>query len=138
MALSLAIYDILRANADVLATFSDRIYPVVILQGSSLPAITYTISSHSQDLAKDDPDGYDEITLRIGVCAATYTLAETYHEYVYTALQNYAGTIQSEKISTANCTNKRTDEIMEMYWTAGNDQGQFAYVIYMDFNIWVG
>lgn len=135
MALSLAIYDILRANANVLSTFATRIYPVVIPIGETTPAITYTITNHNQDLAKDDPDGYDEISLRVGVYASTYTLAETYHNYVYTALQNYAATVQSEKILHINCTNRRTDDIAEMYWKAETSGGQYCFVIYMDFQI---
>ena len=118
----------------MLSTFGTRIYPVVMPVGEAVPALTYTITNHAQDITKNDPDGYDEISLRIGVLAATYTLAETYHNYVYTALQDYAGTIQSEKILTVNCTNRRTDDIVENYW-ATDSAGQFTFVIYMDFQI---
>ena len=136
MALSTAIYDILRTNADVLAMFGTNIFPIVVTPGTAIPAITYSVVSYNQDSAKEITQAWDVVGIKISVIAKTYTLCETYHEYVYTALQNYAGTVSGEVIKNIDCTNKRTDDIVEMYWNSETSQGQFAFMITMDFNIY--
>ena len=135
MALSTAIYTLLRANSDVLTTFADRIFPVAAPPGASLPCLTYTVTSHAQDETKNDYDAFDTINVRIGVYATTYANCETYHNYVYTALQGYTGTNSSEKILFISCENRRTDDIAYDYNPQGVVTGIFAFVIYMDFQI---
>ena len=130
MALSTAIYTILRTNANVLVTFADRIFPVAAPPGASLPCLTYTVTSHSQDETKNDPDAFDRINVRIGVYATTYAACETYHNYVYTAMQSYTGTVDTtEKILEISCANRRTDDIAYDYNPQGQVTGIFAFVI---------
>lgn len=134
----MAIYTVLRTNANVLATFGDRIYPVAAVPGTALPCLTYTVTSHDQTETQTDPDAFDRINVRIGVYATTYANCETYHNYVYTALQDYKATVSDEKILHINCENRRTDDIAYDYNPQGAITGIFAFVIYMDFIIYRG
>jgi hypothetical protein len=136
--ISTAIITVLRLNADVLSVFGNRIFGVVVPQGETLPCLTYTVTSHSQDETSSDPDAYTQVSVKIGVYASTYTDCETYHEYVYTALQNYKGTQDGTVIKTITCENKQSDDIVEQYWVAENSSGQYAYLINMDFSIYIG
>ena len=136
--ISTALYTVLRLSEDIVATFGTRIYPVIVPQGSVLPCLTYAVNSHSQDETKSDPDAYTQLAVKIAVYATNYSDCETYHQYVYDALQNYAGEVEDVIIKTITCENKQSDDIVEQYWVAESASGQYAYVINMDFSIYIG
>ena len=145
--ISTALITILRENADVLSTFADRIFPVIVPQGQTMPCLVYAVNSHSQDETTSNPYAYTTATVKISVYATNYTDCETYHQYVYDALQNYdssevtypvAGEVEGVVVKTITCDNKQSDDIVEQYWVAENSSGQFAYVINMDFSIYMG
>jgi len=137
MALSTAIYTVLRLNANIVTTFATRIYPVVVPMNSTFPALTYQVVSHSETNTHEVANKFDRITIRIGVHAISYTAVETYAGYVYTALSRYKGTQSSEKILSISY-DSQSDDVAELTTPPGSTTGQYIFIKYMDFTIYRG
>lgn len=137
MALSTAIYTILRLNANVVATFGTRIYPVVVPIDSDFPALTYQVTNHQETNTHEVANKFDRIGIRVSVYADSYTTAETYAGYVYTALSRYKGTQSTEKVLTISY-DSQSDDIMELSTPTASTTGQYIYIKNMDFTIFRG
>ena len=136
MAVSTAIYTILRLNANVLSRFEDRIYPVVADQNTALPCIVYTVTGSSQSQVRTAVNKQDRIQVRVSVYANTLTRCEEYVTDVYTALNEYKGTQSSEVIQNISFEGYSWDA-MEVV-AAGAQTGQMIYIVNMDFTIYRG
>lgn len=134
MALSTAIYTILRLNANVLATFGNRIYPVVVPMDSDFPALTYQVINHEETNTKQAANKFDKIGVRVTIYADSYTDCETYYGYVYTALSRYRGT-QSSEVITSIAMQSESDDALELTTPTGTSTGQFIYRKNIDFTI---
>jgi hypothetical protein len=100
MALSTALYTVLRLNADIVTTFSTRIYAGVAPHDTNLPCIVYEINNITPTTAKDSYKGFDACNITVTVVGVKHSDVETYSGYVRTALEGYTGTQSSEKISS--------------------------------------
>jgi len=86
-----AVYSRLNKYASVSALVSGRIYPLVLEQNTSYPAITYTkvASVHIHDL--DGSAGLANPTFQVDSWAYTYPEARNLSDAVRRALQGYSG-----------------------------------------------
>lgn len=134
MALSTAIYTILRLNANVLATFADRIYPVVVPIDSEFPALTYQVIGREEANTHQSATNLDKIGVRISIYADSYTDCETYYGYVYTAMSRYKGTQSSVTFATI-ALQSESDDVLELTSPTGSTTGQFIYRKNIDFTI---
>ena len=98
MALSDDIYTILRANANVINTFATRIYPCIAPANPTYPYIVYTLNSIDPKPSKTYGNEWDECYVTISVVYIKLPEAETYANYVRTAMNRYQGTISSDKV----------------------------------------
>jgi len=101
-----AVYSLLVANAGVLALLSTRIYPLVVPQDASMPALAYQrissvpVRSHS---------GFASLTrtrMQITCEAATYASAKAVAVAVRRAVESYVGTVGSVSIRGAFVENE--------------------------------
>ena len=100
MALSTAIYTVLRLNANVLSTFGTNIYAGVAPHDTSLPCIVYEIQNIAPTIAIGSDSDWDECAIVVTVVGTKHSDVETYAGYIRTALQSYSGTVDTEKIDT--------------------------------------
>jgi hypothetical protein len=87
-----AIYDILSSDAGVGALIGDRIHPLVIPQGVSLPAVTYQqiTGLRVQNLAS--PQGMVRTRFQLNCWAETYNEADAVADEIRKTLGGYSGT----------------------------------------------
>jgi hypothetical protein len=100
MALSTAIYTILKNNATIAAAVEDRIYPGVVPFNAALPCLVYEVGTITPDPTKDDDYVWDKVDVTVTAITTQYALSETYATNVRTALSRYSGTVDSEVIHT--------------------------------------
>lgn len=72
------IYSVLTADAGVSALVSTRIYPVVIAEKATFPAIAYTVSTVPKDRQKDKASDYDTETVTFHLWADIQQGADAY------------------------------------------------------------
>ncbi len=77
---------VLEANAGVSALVGARIYPMVLPQRVTLPAIRYQVISTIPQPTHNGPSGLRQYRLQLSVHAATYSSAQAVAEALYTAL----------------------------------------------------
>jgi len=91
-----SIYTALSGNAAVTAIVGTRIYPVVIPQTQSLPALVYSIASTFPTHTNDGPSTLDKFTFSIFCVAKKYNDVEDLAGKVRTALHGYkSSSVQS-------------------------------------------
>lgn len=82
-------------NAAVAALVGDRIYPLVIPQGESLPAITYSIVATDEDTQEGDADTLARARVQLDCWATTHKQANDLARAVRLALPTTTGAIGS-------------------------------------------
>ena len=88
-----ALYAYLVAQSGLTDLVSTRIYPLVIEQSASLPAIVYQrIASMPIHLSGDD-DNLRDVSMGVYCIAENYDEVKDVQEQVETALNNYSGTM---------------------------------------------
>ena len=102
MALSTAIYNILRSTNDMTTTFGNRICPIEVPLNITIPAISYRVESVDPTFTQGETKQWDDCRVNITIHAPTYILAETYAGYVRTAITHYRGTTGSELVKETN------------------------------------
>jgi hypothetical protein len=98
MALSTDIYTILRANNDIVTTFATRIYPVVAPQAATYPYLVYTLTGLTTNESKSFANKWDDCSVTTTVFHTNITDAETYGNYMRTAMNRYKASISSDVI----------------------------------------
>lgn len=93
-----AIYYLLAADATVSGLVGTRIYPNLVPQAASLPAITYQQISGVREHTADGADGIVESRFQINCWASTYTGAKSLSDAVRKELDGYKGTVGSRNI----------------------------------------
>ena len=112
--LSTAIYNILRADANVLATFATKITPITFPQELTIPAITYRVDSITPTHTMGQADQWDEVNISLTVIADTYTLCETYAGYIRTAFTRYKGSTGGVNVRDTNFVSMSDNEIVNI------------------------
>jgi len=101
-----AIYSKLSADPAVSALVSTRIYPSVVPQGESMPAITYQMVSGVPEETTDTAQGWRVARFQITCWAETYSGAKTLAEAVRKDLHRYSGTVNSVVIDSVLLENE--------------------------------
>ena len=87
-----ALYDLLSTDAGVSALVSTRIFPAIMEQGVTMPALCYTIIGGTKVAALTQDTDIAETLVQIDCYAETYPAVRDLHQAVLTALQRYEGT----------------------------------------------
>jgi len=104
MALSTAIYNIIRADTNCLTTFGDRIFPVDFPQkeGKKWPSVVYSVDSVDLTHTTQSESNWDEYTVSMTLFAETYTNCETYAGYLRDAFNRYVGSTGGKNVVETN------------------------------------
>lgn len=97
-AIEKSVYVLLSDDACVIEAAGSRIYPMVVPQGASLPAITYQILSTVGISVMAGPTNLKERRLQINCWAETYAAAEALAHKIGRALNGYRDTAEDVKI----------------------------------------
>lgn len=95
-----AIYTKLAADPVVSSLVSTRIFPNVIPQGESMPAIAYQMISGAREHTTDGPEGLCQARFQVTCWAGTYSEAKQLSEAVRKELDGYRGTVSSVVIDS--------------------------------------
>ena len=98
VAIEKSVYVLLSDDANIIETAGNRIYPMVVPQDASLPAITYQILSTTGISVMAGPTNLKERRLQINCWAETYTVAEELAHKVGRSLDGYRDTAEDVKI----------------------------------------
>ena len=101
-----AIYSILTADENILSLVSTKIYPKIMPQSASLPAITYNQISGPRGHTMGGPDGTVKARYQIDCWASTYSGAKALAEAVRKELDGYTGTVNSREIESIMLDNE--------------------------------
>ena len=121
-----ALYTILSSDAGVSALVGARIYPVVIPQDVSLPAVAYQRISAARVYSHDGPSCLARPRFQFSCTAESYGAARAVVNAVRTALDGYNDTANGVRIMAAFSQNEFdgfTD--VDDLWT-----------VYLDFFVW--
>lgn len=92
------LYKYLCDNAGVKAIVVSRIYPIVMAQKTTLPAITYQTTSLKPDRNLGGNTGRMTATIQLNAWAETYTEIKSLAEALRSALNDYSGAMGSDTI----------------------------------------
>jgi len=86
-----AIFEILSGDMDVATIIGDRIYPVGVPEGESLPAVTYQRIAEAPDYNIQGRSSISECMFQINCWAGDYDKACELADAVRDALEDYSG-----------------------------------------------
>lgn len=101
-----AIYSILTADDTILSLVSTKIYPKILPQSSTVPAITYNQISGPRGHTMSGPDGTVASRYQINCWDSTYAGAKAIAEAVRKELDGYTGTVNSRQIDSIMLDNE--------------------------------
>lgn len=97
--LAQAVADYLTSDTDVAALVATRIYPLILPQGPTLPALTYKANLVERDMTLDDPDLQASSVFQIDCWASTYAAADALFHAVRRRLNGYRGTMSGVTVT---------------------------------------
>lgn len=111
-----AIYTLIRSNANCLAVFGTKIFPLEIplMEGTKWPCVVFRLNSIEPTFAQDQTDEWDECNVTLTVFAESYTEVETLCGYLRTAITRYRGTVGGTKLKETNFINMSDNEIFNI------------------------
>lgn len=140
MMIEQAIYEILTANAAVVALVSDRVYPGIITQGATLPALAY--QPVEREIIQALNASCKLVRKRIRVFSVTrretggdYTGAFALDLAVNEALNRFAGEVFNNSVSPPVDSIKIQDIFAETRGLLPDDNTE-ARQVFSDFNVW--
>jgi len=92
------LFSYLSNNAGVAAIVSNRIYPLVMAQKTTLPAITYQTTALRPDRSLAGNTGRMAATIQINAWAGTHVAVKQLAEALRAALNDYSGAMGSDTI----------------------------------------
>lgn len=98
-----ALRAMLLADAEIVAAFGSRIYPRLLPQSPTLPALVLHLISTSSGMINTGRDGVDRRRVQVDCWAARYEDAETLANLVKRTLDGGRGTYAGERINTVSC-----------------------------------
>lgn len=127
MSIETALYSYLTSYAGLTALVSDRIYPLVIPEQASLPAIAYQRISTRITYSHDGDSELDRPRFQFACVASTAKAAREVAEQVVAALSGYSGTMSGLNVGASFIENQ-----LDGYEPQPTD----AYVMRVDALIW--
>jgi hypothetical protein len=137
MSLGSALYTILRLNSDVVSTFGTRIYPIFVPENASakIPALTYQQTGLTPNDTKDQYSTcWNLRQVQITIYCHSYANAETYADYVETALIRYTGTIAGITFKSITLTDESFDANTD-FTVQGDSKNTAVFMAILNFNI---
>ena len=134
MALSTAVYNLIRSDATLLSVYGTDIYPSIIPKKVTLPAITYHFTDIIPSETKDFTTKWDAANCVITIYSYNYTDNEAHARLVRAELDRYSGTIGGETIKTINY-NGESDDVAESNSVGATGEGTAIYMRVMNFKI---
>ena len=123
-----AIYNRLNATAGVTAIISDRTYPLVLPQGTKLPACTYQQISGPRIHAMGSDPGLTSPRYQVNAWSTSYEQALSLANQLRLSLQDYSGSTGGFEIQRIFFDNE-----MEI---SSVDKNEIVYHIAQDYIIW--
>ena len=108
------------------APAAGRIYPLMLPQNHTLPAVTFTRIAATRTRSLDGPSGMARAVFQVDAWAATYGGAKTLAETLRQALDGHRGAMGSETVGGVLLTAER-----DLF-----DHETGTYRVSMDFAIW--
>jgi len=93
-----ALYSILSNDAEVAALISTRIYPNLLPESATLPALTYQELTALRQYVLTGPVGMVRFRFQINCWASTYASADELSIEVRKALDGYSGMVENQYI----------------------------------------
>lgn len=109
MSMGAAIVALLEASATVEDVAGDRIYPVKLPRGVTLPAITYLTVSAPRDETQQGPSGLVMARVQVSCWGDNYDDSKAVAEAVRRTLDGYRGTSAGTRIDGVRLLNERDD-----------------------------
>jgi len=135
MAISTAITAILEGNASLVAIMGTRIYPDVLPQKYSLPAVSYTVTNIQPQDYKQGTAGWTEVYINVNVFANNRTECEAYAGYVRSALTRVTGAFGGETLQTGNNQGESWSYDLDMTQPGTAKMGQGVYIHELSFKL---
>jgi len=131
MAIETALYSILSSDSGVSAIISTRIYPRIVPQLASLPALSYQQISGPREHTMSGPAGMVKSRWQINCVVESYSALRALADAVRKALDCYSGTASSTKIDVGFLDNENDgfDSIHDV-------KSSKRYTKILDFIIW--
>ena len=104
--LEAAIYSILSADLGLKALVSTRIYPLLLPQNATLPALTYARVSTERESAFVSDPGLSTARIQVDVWGDTVSSVQNVAEEVRGALHRYKGTIAAVVVEESHIENE--------------------------------
>jgi hypothetical protein len=91
----------LKGDPGLTAVVNGRVYPVILPQGATLPALVYSEVHGQQALTLGNDKGFTDALFQISCMASSYLDSKTLAKALRAALQGYAGTMGSTVVQGA-------------------------------------
>lgn len=122
----------LNARAAVTALVGNRIYPMLVPQGSdNYPAVTYQIIDASSDVTFDGPSGLAMHWFQVTSWARTYLAMKAVRNALYDALSGFKGSMGTVTVQGCFKSGER-----DQYDPSPGLETARVYGRQMDFKIW--
>lgn len=125
-----AVYTILTGDGPVNSLISNRIFPKILPQKESVPALTYQQITGKHDYTMDGKDDLKETRLQINCWAGKYSQTKQLTITVEDALDDFSGIVGTIKIQTVQLEN--TGDMPDV----SSLKGIKRYGKRLDFKIW--
>lgn len=109
MTIEAGIYAHLITNSGVAALVATRIYPLLVPQDATLPALAYQRISGPRDHSHSGPSGLVFARMQLTYVAASYDGAKSLGEAVRAALDGFSGTMGQVTVDACLMDNERDD-----------------------------
>jgi len=118
-------------DSDITDLVSDRIYPTILDQKASMPAITYQQVTGVRVHTMNGAIGMCKSTFQVNCWASTYRETRQLSEVVRKTLDGYSGTVDSFQIYTVLLRNEG-----DMFDAVAENDKLDKYAKRLDFEIW--
>jgi len=125
-----AIYSLLTTNG-VSDLVSTRVYPLILPQPATFPAVTYQRITGDWGITMDGAHNYAEEVFQINTWAATYDGARTLADAVRKVLDNHSGTTGSVYIHVIHLEDE--GDLLNM---TDDVRGSRTFAKRQDYRIW--
>ncbi len=101
-----AIYSILTCDVGVSALVGARVYPIIMPQDGTLPAIVFSRIATDRELSHSGSIDVTKGVFQISCFSETPFGAKQLAKAVYSAMHGYAGTVGTEHVFMCKCINE--------------------------------
>ena len=121
-----ALYSLLKTDSGLFSYVETKIYPEILPEGVSLPAITYRQVSGNRYHSLNGDTGLTDPIFQISAFATTRSQARLIAEAVRSALQNHSGLMGGE-------SGVNVQAVLLENELSGFDEGAKEFYVYQDY-----